>query len=687
MVVMHEARHVDPDFAEEVLADLYTYPRKRKWVAFTLWLLLGWFGAHRFYLERHGTALLMLLSAGGGLVWWVIDAFLLDGMVSLYNRDQELREKLGDPPRELDFMPPLARDVLARPPAWTERWMQSGAGSRTLRLAGDVLVLIVVGVLLGRVARLAGVYEAVFAILLLALLTAAGGAFGRLHDLPVARGLIRWSHRLRLFYYYNKPGSPLALLFRPVTAAVLAPFRQRDRAEVRLYLQLGGVFTLLFLLGDLAEQLVARGLGALGPGSLFRLWIREAAVTFLVIYAFAAPIGAVLTLHLLMRRTHTLARVLSVLVVAAMALGLAACAAGGRVPAVAQDTGPVRNIILMIADGVGPGVWTAADYAADNELAVQRMPVLGLVDTRSANSRVTDSAAGATVYATGERVTNRTISVRGCPQPSARDTLAVEWPGGCTALESWFAIARAKGKATGLVTTTNIVDATPAAFVAHSPSRYWHQYIAVQLAEAELDVMLGGGRDWFAGETRSDGRDLLGTLCAASDCVSNASELARYRAGDRPLVGLFAPGDMDALDRRPVALPDMVEAALARLARDPDGFVAMFETEATDNATHDNAPLERVTADILEFDRAVAVTLEFAQRTPGTLLIVTSDHETGGFSLVETGRDFRLEYTTTGHTASVVPLFAAGPGAQRFGGYRDNVEIGRTLMEIVRAWP
>jgi hypothetical protein len=140
--------------------------------------------------------------------------------------------------------------------------------------------------------------------------------------MPVFRELIRWSHRLRLFYYYNRPGTPLALLFRPVTGALLAPFRRRDRAEVKLYLQLGGIFTLLFLLLDLGEALAAEGIGALSPGSLFGLWVKEATTTFIVIYSFATPIGAVLTLHLLMRPTHTVARVLSVLVVVAMFAGL-----------------------------------------------------------------------------------------------------------------------------------------------------------------------------------------------------------------------------------------------------------------------------------------------------------------------------------------------------------------------------
>jgi hypothetical protein len=312
----------DADFAEEVLAELYTYPRKRTWVAFLLWLFLGWFGGHRFYLERHGTALLMLFTAGGGLLWWVVDGFQVAGMVRSYNLDQTLRAKLGQPPLELDFRPPLSRNVLSTPPQWTERWREAGAGRSSMRLLGDVMVLLVAGIGLGAVASAAGVYEAVLAVLVLAVLTAAGAGAGALNHLPVFRELIRWSHRLRLFYYYNKPGNPLALLFRPVTATVLAPFRRRDRAEVKLYLQLGGVFTLLFLLLDLGEALAAEGLGALTPAGLVGLWLKEAATTFVVIYSFATPIGAVLTLHLLMRRTHTVPRVLSGLVVAAMILGL-----------------------------------------------------------------------------------------------------------------------------------------------------------------------------------------------------------------------------------------------------------------------------------------------------------------------------------------------------------------------------
>lgn len=346
----------------------------------------------------------------------------------------------------------------------------------------------------------------------------------------------------------------------------------------------------------------------------------------------------------------------------------------------------VRNIILMIADGAGAGAWTAAEYANDR-LAVKRMPVVGLVDTRSAIHKVSDSAAGASVYATGKRAVNRTLSVgpaSACPFPKAG--ASPPWPDGCEPLETWFEVARDKGRATGIVTTTFVTDATPAAFVAHSPSRYWREEVALQVAGFGLDALLGGGARDFDAAIRADGRDLMGELCEEARCLTSAEELDDYRPGKRPLVGLFASGDMDEHEVRPASLPLMVTAALKKLERNRTGFVAMFETEATDNAAHANAPLERFTADLLEFDRAVAVALDFAKRIPGTLVVVTADHETGGFALVETGNDFELVYASRGHSAAMVPLFAFGPQSERFAGLRENYEIGRIFMDIVRRW-
>jgi TM2 domain-containing membrane protein YozV len=322
--VMPTAHRIDADFARDVLKDLYAYRRRRPALAWMLWGFLGLLGAHRFYLGRPATALLMMFTLGGGLVWWVVDGFLIRRMVWEHNQAQELRRAAGQPPLELAFMPALTDEVLRRPPAWTFAWRARTRRQRWLRFVGDVAVLFIAGVALGALADTDGAEEAIVAIITIIGVTAAGGATGGLAQLPGVRSLIRWNQRLRLFYYFNEPRSPLGLLLRPVTGILLAPFRLRDRAEVRIYLQIGFVFTFGFVILDVwpyvIEPVIREGMGA-ALGGLFNLWINQAAVTFLVMYAFAAPIGATLTLYLLTRRTHTLPRVLSAFTLLAILLG------------------------------------------------------------------------------------------------------------------------------------------------------------------------------------------------------------------------------------------------------------------------------------------------------------------------------------------------------------------------------
>jgi hypothetical protein len=317
---------VDPDFAQDVLRDLYTYPRKSRRVAWVLYALFGWAGGHRFYLGHIGTGMLMLLTGGGGLVWWVIDGFLLKGMIAAHGAEQDRRRRDRQPPIALAFMPPLAADVLRQAPPWIARWNERTHFAQGLRLFGDLVVLLVAGILLGALAGGRGGEEAVFAAVAIIGITLLGGHVGRLDRIPLARGLIRWSHRLRLFYYYNRPGPPPALLIRGVTGALLAPFRARARAEALLYIEIGAVFTLVFLtldvLEDVAVPLFDIGLAALAPGRLVSIVFQEAFMTFLLIYAFVTPIGAILNLHLLTRPTHTVPRLLGLFALFAMALGM-----------------------------------------------------------------------------------------------------------------------------------------------------------------------------------------------------------------------------------------------------------------------------------------------------------------------------------------------------------------------------
>lgn len=347
---------------------------------------------------------------------------------------------------------------------------------------------------------------------------------------------------------------------------------------------------------------------------------------------------------------------------------LIACGSAGPVPAQALRTAPTR-IILFIGDGVGTAYWTAALFAAD-KLAVQEFPVVGLVDTRSSDNDVTDSAAGATAFATGVRTYNYAIGVGPDSQP--RPTL--------------LELAQRRGLATGLVATSSITHATPASFAAHVPDRRLEPMIAAQLARANIDVLLGGGRGFFDGSLRPDSFDLLAGLRNRYAVIGTHAELAALKPDTiRALLGLFAPNQMPTAGQRTPTLRDMTTVALGVLDRNRQGFVLMVEGSQPDWLGHGNAPLEPLTREVLDFDAAIAVGLEYQRRRPETLIVVVADHETGGLALQpDSNGALVAAYTTIGHTATLVPLFARGPGAEAFAGIQPNDRIGRLLIERVR---
>jgi len=338
----------------------------------------------------------------------------------------------------------------------------------------------------------------------------------------------------------------------------------------------------------------------------------------------------------------------------------------------------------MIADGGGTATWSLARIDREDDLAVAEMPVVGLVDTRNSVGGITDSAAGATAYATGERTLNGAISVDSrCRENWLRDSVAVQRNlASCGSLPTLLENAERAGKATGLITTTVVTDATPAAFAAHVPDREMHAEIAAQMLASGVDVLLGGGRAVLDGTSSAGGPDLLVAACREADCPADRRALQDLAVTDRRLIGLFSRGEMPRAGSRSPDLPAMTRAALDRLALDADGFFLLVETEGTDIEQHANEPIEVIRADIVEFDRAVAVALDFQSANPETLVVVTGDHETGGMALHRSRGEWTVVYTGPGHTGAMVPLFATGPGADRFAGVQDNDEIGRILHDL-----
>ena len=212
-------------------------------------------------------------------------------------------------------------------------------------------------------------------------------------------------------------------------------------------------------------------------------------------------------------------------------------------------TGKGGKIVLLIADGTGVSQWTVALFA-NPDSPLLRFPVGGLVDTRNVEGRITDSAAAATAYATGVLTRNRYLGV---DADGAR--LA-------TVLER----AAERGLATGLVATSTVTHATPAAFAAHITDRNAHAEIASQMAEASIVVLLGGGRKWFDPTSRKDGVDALGRLQRGKMWTESAADLpaaaAAAAASGQGLAGLFADDNMPRVADRSPTLGEMTAAAL-----------------------------------------------------------------------------------------------------------------------------
>ena len=281
-----------------------------------------------------------------------------------------------------------------------------------------------------------------------------------------------------------------------------------------------------------------------------------------------------------------------------------------------------RNVILVIADGFGPTAQSFARGFAENRTLTLDSVLLGQIRTAAADSLITDSAAAATAFHCGVKGQNRSVGFDVFGRP-------------CRGLMDFAAEA---GYATGVVTNTRITHATPAAFSARHADRNAELEIAALQIASGRDLLFGGGRARFlpagAGGKRDDGRDLLQEAREAGYAVlTERAEL--LNAQTLPALGLFADSHIDyAIDRGPAqpGLLDLTRIALRLLSEDKRPFFLMLEAGRIDHAGHANDPATHL-REILEYDRVAAELLAFAREDGRTLVLLTSDHETGGLSL------------------------------------------------------
>ena len=320
---------------------------------------------------------------------------------------------------------------------------------------------------------------------------------------------------------------------------------------------------------------------------------------------------------------------------------------------------PLRNVILCIGDGMGPGQVAAARCFAGTNLVFEAFPYQSRVTTVAAGGALTDSAAAATALATGHKADDGVIS------------LAIPGDGG--ELETLLEHFSKLDKSTGLVTTSYLTDATPAGFGAHETSRYNQPQIANDyLWQTRPDVLFGGGGNGlYADDAQAAGYRV----------ATDAASLALLRSGaEGPVAGLFGYGPLpyvyDGLGDMP-SLSQMVETALAILGKDPDGFFLMVEGGRIDHACHAN-DLERCVPETLAFAEAVRLIDAWAKNRGDTLVLVTADHETGGLAvLADNGAGVLpdVEWETGGHTFTPVNVYGTGVNAGLVTQTVDNVDI------------
>ncbi len=322
--------------------------------------------------------------------------------------------------------------------------------------------------------------------------------------------------------------------------------------------------------------------------------------------------------------------------------GRAQAAQGGGADQGGFEGASGPGVIFVVGDGMPLGVIRAMHevrtgvfgHAGSNLHARLRDPKssVGLMATASLSSIVTDSAPASSSWATGVKTANRALSML----PDGRK------------LKTILQLVQPRGVATGLVTTTRVTHATPAAWSSNQPHRDMEDAIALDQLALRPSVLLGGGRKHFDPKGRKDGRDLLAEFAQAGcDTVTDRAGLLAASASARPLVGLFSSSHIayrvdrlndPALASQP-SLPEMTAAALRRLAKNPGGFLLQVEAGRIDHASHSNDAWAAI-MDAIELDDTLGVIDAFLKANPRTLVIVTSDHGNSGWGVNGTGPEY-----------------------------------------------
>lgn len=364
-----------------------------------------------------------------------------------------------------------------------------------------------------------------------------------------------------------------------------------------------------------------------------------------------------------------------------------------------------KNVIYLIGDGMGFGAVTSLLLSMEEETGFEKAPVIGLSETCSANNYVTDSPAGGTALASGTRTCNGFLGV-------GPDSVQ---------LESLLKKAQKMGKKTGIVVNTTLTEATPGAFYAGVTSRKESYKIAEQFTESGVDVAIGAGLSAFINRPDSidmtevlinkgydvylDWKSVLGTESQKFVGILDMGDVHR-RNKKSTTTASAAEGQEVCLAARLAATEENADTtrfsepteylqkactkALDVLEKEAEnGFFLMIESAIIDGYGHNNDS-EGMIEEMQEFDKTLQTLIAYVNEHPNTLLVVTADHETGGTGVAYKSHEvnhpegLHLNFSTKGHTGTVVPVFAYGAGAEKFRGIFQNRELPGIIEGLMK---
>ena len=324
-----------------------------------------------------------------------------------------------------------------------------------------------------------------------------------------------------------------------------------------------------------------------------------------------------------------------------------------------------KNVILVIGDGTGINQISALQYYKDGKIHYEDFPVIGLSKT-SSTSLITDSAAAATAMACGEKTYNKAIGVNAQGQD----------------LVNLTEFMSQKGGSSGLIATSSITHATPASFYAHHTDRNDHEIIASFLPNAPIDFFAGAGLKYF--RERKDQVNLLDTFAQKGFTIETSSLKAYPEA--KKLGYLLADKDMPTMiEGRGTFLEDASNLAINHLSSNEQGFLLMVEGSQVDWGGHDN-DFDYMISELIDLDNTLGRLMAYAQKNQNTLIVVTGDHATGGLALSADQGDYNTikpTFSSTGHNADWIPVFAYGPGAELFSGVYENTMIFHKIKSLL----